>query len=53
VTWQWIVLVLVVAIYALCVQAIHAWKEVRMIQQMPPDVLKDMQEHQSKLSLRR
>jgi hypothetical protein len=46
-TWQWIVFVAIIAIYAIGVQAIHSWKEVRMIQQMPDDMLRELQNAQS------
>jgi|KBSSwiStaDraftv2_1062776.scaffolds.fasta_scaffold843320_4 hypothetical protein len=39
-SWQWVVFVAVVALWTLGLQTVHSWKEVRMMQRMPDEVLK-------------
>ena len=40
-TWQWVSVLAVIAFWSVCAQALHSWKEVRMIQAMPEDTLRE------------
>ncbi len=44
-TWDWLVLIGIVAFWTLGMQAIHSWKEVRMMQNGPEDTIKEMTKH--------
>jgi len=41
VTWEWVAFLAVAAFWGLGMQAIHSWKEVRMIQRMTDEMLRD------------
>jgi len=40
VSWEWLVLVGIVAIWTAFVQALHVWKEVQLSRMMPEDVIR-------------
>lgn len=39
-TWQWVTFTAIVAVWAIAIQFIHSWKEVRMVQRMPDELLR-------------
>lgn len=47
-TWEWIVFVAIAAAWSIAQYLIHAWKEVRMIQAMPEDMLRELREAEAR-----